>query len=408
MTKLSPWENWKNVLKSPKTVLAPMVDGSELAFRLVCKKYGCDLTYSPMYHSGLFSKLQGYRETNFQTCEEDDPMIVQFCGNDPETLLKASKFIDDKVKGIDINFGCPQNIAKRGNYGAFLLSNPDLMERIISKLSESDLKCPVSCKIRILDHHDLQQTINLIKRLESAGACMIAVHARTMNSRGVLTGPANWEALKILKSRCSIPFIANGGISNYEDIQKCLNYTGADAVMSAEGILENPWLFQGFKTPEAINNKPSQFQIALEYLDYCILYPPPNVGIIRTHLYRIFHTIFSLPGAHIFRDEINNSYQIQEFQLFVRNLENFYNSKIVHELRNYPGKIPQFGFWYIRHRHDKLDHNVTKELISIYNFQQQKLPAILQFNESVMTDVKVSNNLEIQSDDDISNLFYLL
>ncbi|KAJ1608998.1 tRNA dihydrouridine synthase Dus1p [Cryptosporidium canis] len=407
MAKLTPWENWNKALGAPKTVLAPMVDGSELAFRLLCKKYGCDLGYSPMYHSGLFSKLQGYREANFQTCTEDDPMIVQFCGNDPETIVRASRFIDDKVKGIDINFGCPQNIAKRGNYGAFLLSNPDLMERIISVVSESDLRCPVSCKIRLLDNRDLQPTVNLIKRLESAGACMIAVHGRTMTSRGVLTGPSNWEALKILKSRCSIPFIANGGISTYEDIKKCLEYTGADAVMSAEGILENPWLFQGFKTPEMVNRKPSQFKIASEYLEYCTDYPPPNVGIIRTHLYRIFHTIFNLPGAHVFRDEINNSHELHEFQSFVRNLRCFYDSKLSGDLKSYPGNIPQFGFWYIRHRHDKLDHNVTKELVSIYNYQQCKLPCILQFNESEITSVNNSNNLEIQSSNEILNLFSL-
>ncbi|KAF7457367.1 dihydrouridine synthase family protein [Cryptosporidium felis] len=402
--KSGPWDHWNEVLGSPKTILAPMVDGSELAFRLLCKKYGCDLGYSPMYHSGLFSKLQGYRDLNFQTCREDEPMIVQFCGNDPETLIKASKFIDDKVKGIDINFGCPQNIAKRGSYGAFLLSNPDLMENIVFRMANSEIKCPISCKIRLLDDRDVQPTVNLIKRLESAGAYMIAVHGRTLNSRGVLTGRANWEFLRILKSRCSVPFIANGGIYNYEDVQKCLDFTGADAVMSAEGILENPWLFQGFKTPQQIRNKPCQFEIALEYLKLCVSYPPPNIGIIRTHLYRIFHTILTLPGAHTYREEINNSREIQEFVAFVNNLR-LYFSKLSAELKSFTGNIPQTGFWYIRHRKDKLEYSVTKELSSIYSFQNLPLPFILQFNESDMTNIDVSNNPCTPSSCEISSLF---
>ena len=31
--------------------------------------------------------------------------------------------IEDKVDGIDLNLGCPQECAKRGNYGAFLLDD---------------------------------------------------------------------------------------------------------------------------------------------------------------------------------------------------------------------------------------------------------------------------------------------
>ena len=125
-------DGWRLYRKmgSPKFVVAPMVDQSELPFRMLCRKYKADLAYTPMFHAGLFSTGATYREKHFTTCAEDRPLTVQFCANNPDTLLAAAKHVEDQCDAVDINLGCPQGIAKRGHYGSFLLEDVPLIVRL--------------------------------------------------------------------------------------------------------------------------------------------------------------------------------------------------------------------------------------------------------------------------------------
>jgi hypothetical protein len=61
------WEHW-NKLGAPTMIVAPMVDQSELPFRMLCRKYGATAAYTPMLHSRLFSQDVKYRK-EFTTCQ---------------------------------------------------------------------------------------------------------------------------------------------------------------------------------------------------------------------------------------------------------------------------------------------------------------------------------------------------
>jgi Dihydrouridine synthase (Dus) len=55
---------------------------------------------------------------------------VQFCGNDADTVLAAARHVEDQVDAVDLNFGCPQRIARRGRYGAYLMDDLELVRGV--------------------------------------------------------------------------------------------------------------------------------------------------------------------------------------------------------------------------------------------------------------------------------------
>lgn len=64
------------------------------------------------------------------------------------------------------------------------------------------------------------------------------------------------------------------------DVERCMEETGAIAVMSAEGLLSNPVLFEGRIRPG--------YELAEEYLDLAEKYKADKSSI-RAHCYRFCH-----------------------------------------------------------------------------------------------------------------------
>ncbi|KAF8821369.1 dihydrouridine synthase (dus) protein [Cardiosporidium cionae] len=286
---------WKS-LGNPRYVVAPMVELSELAFRMLCRHFKADLTYTPMLHSIQFLNSAKYRDAHFDIHPSDHPIFAQFCGNDPDVFATVASLVHGHVEAIDINLGCPQGIAKRGHYGSFLLQQPDLITRIVTTIKQS-VSIPVTCKIRKVSD-DLQQTVNLCYALEACGCDALCVHGRTKEE----------------KAQQTKEFIANGGIETYSDAERCFASTRVDAVMSAEGILDYPPLFTGnnsydrlfiaekyinhasltlfFKIDSNSGDYILDFNVLLCFQPSCFFlfgFPPRSNGCIKAHLFRLLH-----------------------------------------------------------------------------------------------------------------------
>lgn len=295
--------------KRPIKVLAPMVNNSDQAYRLLSKKYGADICYTEMVHCKQFllSKSNGESNKWFTTDNEESDLVVQLCGNDPQCMLEVGKKVQPYCDAIDINFGCPQNIAKRGYYGSYLQDDLKLTQEIVRTLSHG-LEKPVFCKIRIMKNEI--DTLTYARMIQDSGCKLLAVHGRTRDQKGINTGLANWDMIKSVKENLTIPVISNGNIMHPSDINDALKYTKCDGVMVAETHLYNPFIFS--------DTTKDCFEIVQEYLDMCKRIKTRNIEL-KSHVYKILHKVLETEGE--IKEEINGARNVEELYEIVENLK---------------------------------------------------------------------------------------
>jgi tRNA-dihydrouridine synthase B len=222
--------------------LAPMAGVTDLPFRKLCREQGCGVVYTEMVSAkGLYYGSE-HTEDLMEIHPEEHPIGIQIFGSDPLIMARmAEKISETDAELIDINMGCPAPKIVRNGEGSALMRNPELVSRIVREVSKASSK-PVTVKIRKGWDEKSVNAEEIAQIAEEAGAAAVTVHGRTREQ--FYTGTADWDIIRRVKSRLSIPVIGNGDIFSAQAAADMKNITNCDGVMAARGAQGNPWLFR--------------------------------------------------------------------------------------------------------------------------------------------------------------------
>lgn len=222
--------------------LAPMAGVTDMAFRVLCKRQDCGLTYTEM----VSAKGLHYKSDNsavlLEIAEEERPAAVQVFGSDPDIVAEAARQAEAGGAAlIDINMGCPTPKIVRNGDGSALMRRPDLVREIV-RCTVKAVKVPVTVKTRKGWDEESVNAVEIAGIAAREGAAAVAIHGRTREQ--YYSGTADWSIIKQVKSAVDIPVIGNGDIVKPEDAKRMLEETGCDAVMIGRGAQGNPWIFR--------------------------------------------------------------------------------------------------------------------------------------------------------------------
>src|SRR3989344_4804723 len=137
-----------NVRLKNRLFLSPMVDVTDLPYRLICRRAGAGMAYTEMLYIDAILHENKKTKNLMKTCKEDKPIGLQVTGNSIEEFEKFSKLKELKNYDlIDINCGCPSVRITGSEAGSYLLQNPSKIGAMIKILKSRGLI--VTAKIRL-------------------------------------------------------------------------------------------------------------------------------------------------------------------------------------------------------------------------------------------------------------------
>ncbi len=261
---------WKigNIDVDGVVVLAPMAGITSYGYRDFMKPFGVAVSVSEMV-SDMGLIYDNENTNKYVVYPESHPVGVQLFGHDPENIVKAAKLalkLNPNIDFFDLNMGCPVPKVVNSGAGSALLKDPQLCGQIVRRLKE-EINLPITAKIRLGWDDKSINFMEVIKELENGGVDMIAVHARTRKQ--MYLGTPNFELLKDLRSKMSVPLVISGNIYTLDDAIRAKDITGADGIMVARGGVGNPWLIKQidhyYRTGERLEGVDILTQI-----DYCL------------------------------------------------------------------------------------------------------------------------------------------
>ena len=232
---------------SSKVSIAPMMDWTDRHCRFFLRLLAPSARlYTEMVTAAALTHGDAERLLQFDVVEH--PVALQLGGSDPKMMADAAKLgAQAGYDEININVGCPSDRVQSGQFGACLMSSPDVVASCFKEMSSvSDVPVTVKTRIGIDDQISYEFLREFIAILHTAGCDTFIVHARVAILQGLSprenrsVPPLHYDRVYELKREFpDLTIVLNGGIVSTEQVLSHLETV--DGVMIGRQAYHQPY-----------------------------------------------------------------------------------------------------------------------------------------------------------------------
>jgi len=235
-----------NLNLSVPFIQAPLSGYSDYAMRRLGLDFGVPLTFAGVMLAKSAAHPKVLRNPAFRPHDDEHPVGAQILGNDPATMAKAAKALEDAGYDIiDLNFACPAPKVVRRRRGGYLLKEPETITEIYNRVREK-VTCPVTMKLRTGFDSSTESYDNFNKIVYEASQQKIdalTIHGRTVVQK--FTGDVDWDLIAEIKHRLNgTTIIGSGDLFESQTTIQRLKDAKIDGVLIARGAIGNPWIYK--------------------------------------------------------------------------------------------------------------------------------------------------------------------
>lgn len=291
-----------SVAAATNLILSPMSGVTDSAFRRMvqsCSGDAVGLVVSEFIASEGLTRdnAKTFRMLRYLECER--PVSIQIFGADVDRMVRAAMIVEESGADIvDINCGCPAPKVVRRGGGAQLMRDPPHLALVVREIVKG-VRIPVTVKIRSGWDDASQNALDVARRIEDAGASMLAVHGRTRVQ--LYSGAADWEIVAALRHALTIPVVGSGDVVDADTALMRLGAGSADGVMIGRAAMSNPWIFAQIAARArglpAMPPTPRELVAALEMFRDALLETLPGHAFIGRYRGLACHFVKGMRGS---------------------------------------------------------------------------------------------------------------
>lgn len=252
---------WQNIIDEKLlqgatiSVVAPMADVTDIAFRTMISKYskphGPDVMWTEFVSAdGLNSPGREVLKRDLEFTDIERPIVAQLFTSTPDNMRKAAALCKELgFDGIDINMGCPDKSIEKQGAGAAHIKDWRRAQEVIRAAQEGADGLPVSVKTRV--GYNKIEFMEWLPKILECSIPALTVHLRTRKEMSLVD--AHWdlmpEIVKLVRDMTGevqdggTIILGNGDVKSVVQGKILAKETGCDGVMVGRGIFGTPWFF---------------------------------------------------------------------------------------------------------------------------------------------------------------------